>query len=270
MFNFDEIMLKITKRGESPSWINGGAVGYLTLMGSRAYGVGDEKSDHDYYGFVYPPMSVLFPGDIIGFDKGGVRFEQLEYQEAKAIDVTLYSVTKYFRLVADGNPNMVDSLFTDDEDVVHITESGKLVKDNSHIFLSQKMYHTFKGMLYSHLVRLESGHVKEGRRELEKMYGYDTKDAYHSLRMALEMNEVLFMGDLHLKRHADLLKSVRRGEFPLSIVVEKIEGILEHAEKNVALRSVVPYAVQEEKVRDLLVKVLEIEYGSLEKIGVRL
>ena len=83
------------------------------------------------------------------------------------------NLIKYFKLVSDGNPNMVDSLFVPQSCIIYQNEIGRLVRENRKLFLSQKMYHTFKGMMWSHLSRIKQGNPKEGRRELVKKYGFD-------------------------------------------------------------------------------------------------
>jgi hypothetical protein len=55
---------------------------YETIMGSMAYGVSNNNSDLDLYGFCIPPKDILFPhldGEIPGFIPRAKRFDQ--YQE---------------------------------------------------------------------------------------------------------------------------------------------------------------------------------------------
>lgn len=272
MTQFDQIIKALDSR---PSWMNPEHISYITVMGSRAYGAHNANSDMDFYGFCVPPVEIVFPhviGKVEGFGRNVQRFEQYDPQHVNSelgeFDIAIYNIVKYFQLVMDGNPNMVDSLFTYDEDVIYVDEIGQLVRDNRKVFLSQKMYHTFKGMLWSHMSRLNSGHVKDGRKALAEKFGYDTKDAYHSLRMAIEMSQVLFQGDLDLKRNSDLLKSVRAGEKSLEQVTSMVNDIMERTEKDRELYSVVPYVPEEAKIHKLLLNCLEIRFGSLKKYGI--
>lgn len=264
-------------RGVSPSYVNN--YSYLTVMGSRAYGTETPESDHDFYGFVVPPPEIVFPhlnGFVLGFDNLE-PFEQVELQhvphvELGEFDVTIYNITKYFKLVMAGNPNMTDSLFVDEDSVVFQDTVGKMVRRNRHLFLSQKMYHTFRGMLHAHLSRLESGHTKEGRKHLEELHGYDTKDAYHCYRMLFELNQVLREGDLDLKRNSKFLRKVRTGEFEKDYVLTSLRCDLQELERFVEEQPekiVVPYSPDKDRIRQLLLDCLEVTYGSLTRLGVR-
>jgi len=56
-------------------------VQYEVIMGSVAYGVSNDTSDMDVYGFCIPPRDYVFPhlrGEILGFSPPGPQFEQLQ------------------------------------------------------------------------------------------------------------------------------------------------------------------------------------------------
>jgi len=63
-----------------PSWLADNTM-YETVMGSIAYGVSEDHSDFDIYGFCIPPKNDIFPhlrGEILGFGKQIQRFEQFQ------------------------------------------------------------------------------------------------------------------------------------------------------------------------------------------------
>lgn len=132
---------------------------YEVIMGSFAYGVSSDTSDLDVYGFCVPPKSIVFPHTtgkyIFGYDPVKGNFEQWTEHHIKhknkEYDFTIYNIVKYFRLCADGNPNMVDSLFVPNRCVTHITQMGNLVRENRRLFLTKKCWHTFKGYAFSML-----------------------------------------------------------------------------------------------------------------------
>jgi predicted nucleotidyltransferase len=260
------------KSGATPKWFNG--YSYLTVMGSRAYNTNTPDSDWDFYGFCVPPVNVLFPhvaGQINGFGRNVQNFEQMQFQHLphdnmKEYDITIYSIVRYFQLCMEGNPNMIDSLFTPDYCVKFNDSVGKMVRANRSLFLSQKCYHTFKGMLYSHVSRLKSNHTKEGRMDNLLKYGWDTKDGYHSMRMLLELSEMMYTGELNLDRSATLLKEIRNGKYPKEWVVDNCERSLAKLESEQD-KFVLPYAPDESAIKLLLVECIEEKYGSLTKYG---
>jgi len=133
---------------------------YEVMMGSVAYGVSNDTSDIDVYGFCIPPHEVVFPyhhGYIFGFDNPTNNFEQYQQHHIKDVninkeyDITIYNIVKYFQLCMDGNPNMVDSLFVPDRCVLFQTKIGKMVREKRYLFLSKKAVHKFKGYAFSQL-----------------------------------------------------------------------------------------------------------------------
>jgi len=239
-------------------------------MGSRAYACEREDSDFDIYGFAIPPREDLFPhlrGEIIDFSRPKNRFGQWEELHLTHPDTgmeygfTVYSITKYFRLVMDGNPNMVDSLWTADNCVLHTSKIGQLVRDNRKMFLSKKCYHTFKGYSFAQIKKLQLKTPLDGSKRDEdvKAHGYDTKYAYHLYRLISECEQILQEGSVDLQRDNELYKAVRRGEKTQEEVLSYFAGKEKYLEQ-LYEKSTIPYSADEDKIRDLLVQCLEIHY----------
>jgi predicted nucleotidyltransferase len=255
---------------DKPKWFT--KPNYLTVMGSRAYGVHNENSDWDFYGFVVPPLDVIFPhlrSEIPGFGRQKQGFEQIQAQHLQTktygeIDVTIYSIVKYFHLLMEGNPNIIDSIFTKGRCVEEMDEIGLMVSKNRHLFLSQKCYHTFKGMMWSHLARIKSGRIKEGRKN--QGFDWDVKDGYHSVRMALQLKQILFEGDLDLEAHIEPLKKIRNGEYSKDYVIAFCEAMLKEFEERES-EFILPYEPDEKKIKELLVACIETHHKTnLQKV----
>lgn len=251
------------------------SVHYETYMGSHAYGVNKKDSDFDVYGFCIPPKNVIFPhldGFISGFDKGNNRFDQFQahhvqwVDKKKEYDITIYNIVRYFRLCADGNPNMIDSLFTPPTCVVSMSRLGNMVKENRKLFLSKKCFHTFKGYAYAQMSKIRGGTNKSNpnRAESIEKYGYDVKFAYHLVRLLNECEQILTEGDLDLLRCREQLKSIRRGEWSLAEVEEYFNHKEKILEKLGAESDAVPHLVREDEIKQLLMNVLEEHYESLD------
>ena len=241
---------------------------YECIMGSMAYGVSSDNSDMDIYGFCIPNKNIIFPENFIhGFDKIEHPFEQYQQHHIKTetieYDFTIYNITKYFTLCANGNPNMVDSLFVPRRCVTHSTRIGELVRENRKLFLSKKCWHTFKGYAYSqmHKMRIKSPDVGSKRYDSIMKHGYDVKFAYHVVRLLNEIEQILIDEDLDLERNREQLKSIRRGEWKQ----EDIEYHFEFKEKElekIYLDSKLPHKPRFEEIRGLLVTCLNNHFGE--------
>lgn len=249
---------------------------YETIMGSIAYGVSSDNSDRDIYGFCIPPKEDVFPhldGEITGFGEPKKRFTQYQQshisdssaQGGKGIeyDLTIYSIVKYMSLCMECNPNMIDSLFTPHECVVHITQVGTLVRNARQLFLHKGCWPKFKGYAYAQLHKMRGKNPIGKRLELRAQFGFDVKFAYHVVRLLGECEQILMDGTLDLRRDREHLKAIRRGDVPEEDIMKwasEKEKFLESLYNS----SKLPDQPDFEKIRQLLLDCLEHHYGSLE------
>ncbi len=244
-------------------------------MGSVAYGVSSDTSDMDVYGWVIPPRDEVFPhlrGEIPGFGKPSKRFEV--YQEhhlidgdalggkGRSYDLTIFGIVKFFALALENNPNVLDSLFTTTECVLHSTRIGNLVRDNRRRFLHKGAWAKFKGYAYSQLHRIAIKEPVGVRADLVAAHGYDTKFAYHVVRLIGEVEQILVEQDDDLQRDRELLKAIRRGEWTESRLRQWFADKESQLERTYAA-STLRATPDEAGVKALLLECLEEHYGSL-------
>lgn len=164
---------KLEKKGliRPPSFVVSNTM-YLTIMGSVSYGVADtsDKSkipDNDLYGFCIPPKEYIFHRDEIpGFGTVGPRFEQWQQHhcldedahggKGQSYDFQLFSIVKFFELCRQGNPNLLDSLFTPENCILHCTQIGRMVRDNRKLFVSKEIWKKFRGYAFSQAHKIQS------------------------------------------------------------------------------------------------------------------
>ena len=248
---------------------------YLCMMGSVAYGVSTDMSDVDVYGFCMPPLGTVFPhaiGMIHGFDRPQ-EFEQwqqhhcMDKSSGKEYDFSVYSIIKYFRLVADNNPNMIDSLFVPRNCVLHSTQISEHVRENRNTFLHKGSWHKFKGYAYSQLHKMNIKNPKpESKRYKSIMeHGYDVKFAYHVVRLLNEIEQIMTEHTIDLQRNREQLKSIRRGEWTVDEIINFAKNKELELEK-VYLNCKLPYSAPTDKIRQILTDCLEMHYGSIDKL----
>lgn len=169
------IVIQLEQKGlvRPPSWLSSN-IHYLTIMGSHAYGVADTSikdkiPDYDVYGWAIPPKNMIFThltGYIPGFGPEPPNFEQFQQHHildkdalggrGKEWDLTIYSIVKYFNLCRENNPNMMDSLFTPEECVIHCTQIGRMVRDNRRLFLSKLCWKKYRGYAHEQLKKCKN------------------------------------------------------------------------------------------------------------------
>lgn len=270
-----DIIERLHSKGliKPPTFVVGGTQ-YLTVMGSVAYAVSGESSDMDVYGWCIPPKDTIFPhlaGHIHGFGRQIQNFEQfqqhhiLDKEAGKEYDLNIYNIVKFFSLVMENNPNMIDSLFTDQTCVLKSTKLSDHVRDNRRIFLHRGCWHRFKGYAYQqmHKMKIKEPDTTSVRYPMIQKYGYDVKFAYHVVRLLNEVEQILVEGDLDLRRNNDQLKAIRRGEWTMT-QIEQYFADKEKGLEQVYLDSKLPKFPDEGKIKKLLLEVLEEHFGSLE------
>jgi predicted nucleotidyltransferase len=262
-----------SRREEGPSagWLPDNLC-YETIMGSVAYGVSSDTSDMDVYGICMPPKDMVFPhlaGEIMGFGTQIKRFEQWQEHHVAAMDKSwdfqILGIVKFFQLAMENNPNIIDSLFTPRRCVLSSTTIGEYLRDHRTDFLHKGAWHKFKGYAYSQLNKIRTKSPTGKRAELAAEHGYDSKFAYHVVRLLLEVEQILVARDIDLERDREQLDAIRRGEWPL----EQLETWAQDKEKQLEAvyhTSTVPYAPDEQLIRRHLVHCLEAHYGDLSKV----
>lgn len=270
-----------------PAWLSDNTC-YLSVMGSVAYGVADtsegKEPDFDVYGVCIPPKDILFPhliGEIWGFGKykEGIpksyfrQWQQPHIMDASArggkgreYDFQIYSIVQYVQLCSECNPNMIDSLFTHETDVLHITQIGQILRDNRQKFLHQGIFDKFKGYAYAQVKKMMTKEADpDGKRAvLIEKYGYDTKFAYHVVRLLNECEQLLRDGDMDLKKNREQLKAIRRGEWTLEQINQYFQDKVLDME-SVRAKSPLPPKSDMNAIKDILLKCLQIQYGDLGK-----
>jgi len=191
------VVSRLHKKGliNPPDWLPVN-IHYEAVIGSVAYGVSEDFSDMDVYGFCIPKKDMIFPhlrGEIPGFGRQIKRFEQYQQHHindkdvGKEYDLTIYNIVKYFQLCMDNNPNMIDSLFVPDNCVLSITRIGNIVRENRKEFLHKGSWHKFKGYAYSSLHKAEN-RTHEG---LDKLMTFERQnDIPHQVSL-VDINKYL-------------------------------------------------------------------------------
>lgn len=116
---------------------------YVTRHGSHAYGTSLPTSDLDLRGICIAPREYY-----LGFAQ---VFEQAQQSNP---DLTIFELRKFMKLAADCNPNVLELLYTDEEDHLVTSPAFDQLRSVRDRFLSRRAKHTFSGYAVSQLKRI--------------------------------------------------------------------------------------------------------------------
>jgi len=200
-------------------------------VGSGLHGVTiDGYDDRDEMGIcIEPPEYVI----------GNAKFEQYQFRtQAEGVrsgygdlDLVVYSMRKWARLAAAGNPTVLLMLYIPEQEIVTENSWGTALRKNRDLFLSREAGKKFWGYMMAQkeqMLGLRQKHTN--RPELIAEYGFDTKFAYHMLRLGIQGIELLETGNITLpmqQAHRDFLKEVRLGKHSKEEVLELASDLIQ-------------------------------------------
>ncbi len=179
---------------------------------------------------------------------------------ASDVDVTCYSLRKWAKLTAKGNPTIIHSLFTAADQG---EEEWSTILRRRRIFLARSHARRYMGYADAQLKRMRGlrGTGKHGQRpEIIQEFGYDTKAAMHTLRLLYEGIELMKEHRVTLPRlgaERELLLQVRRGEWSQDRVVRHANRLflnLEEASRSSSLPEMVDFKKISKLVGELYVR----------------
>lgn len=215
--------------------------------GSHAYGTNIDSSDLDYKGIFIPTLDSYF----------GLK-EQGEYNNAsgkttkntsKDIDINLIPIDKFVSRAMKGSSTDLELLFMGIDNYEILTEHGKRLVDNRHLFISKAVRHRFLGYASKKTKEIEKSKQADG--------SYDTKNFMHVVRLLTTVTEILETGEFSTRRpNSKYLLECRNGEYTFEQAIE----IIERLENEVSIayeNSKIPERVDEDKINKLLIEIVK-------------
>ena len=165
---------------------------YRCVVGSRAYGLEEDRSDIDRRGIYLPPADLEW--SLLGVP------ENLERQETQEC---YWELEKFLRLALRANPNVLECLYTPlVEEASPLAEELLGMRD---CFLTKQVYQTYNGYVMSQF--------KKFGQDLRNKSALRWKHAMHLVRLLLSGIAILTEGAVPVRvgEHRDHLLAIRRG-----------------------------------------------------------
>jgi predicted nucleotidyltransferase len=146
---------------------------YVTIVGSRLYGINKPDSDHDIKGVGFCDID-----EYIGLKSN----EQKDYSNGKegaeSFNGTIYDIRRVFHLLFKGNPTVLEPFFAPKQYIIHTCEVGdniaKFVREN---LVSKHFFQPYKGYHHSQIKEFVNSNRTGKRKDSFEQYGYDGKFA---------------------------------------------------------------------------------------------
>lgn len=166
---------------------------YRCVIGSRAYGLDDERSDIDYRGVFLPPAA-----------RHWSLFGVPEQIECDATQEAYWELQKFLVLALKSNPNVLECLYT--PLVERVTPLGEELLGMREAFLSRLVYQTYNGYVMSQFKKMQTDLRNQGR--------VKWKHVMHLIRLLASGISVLREGyvPVRVEQHRERLLAIKRGE----------------------------------------------------------
>lgn len=223
--------------------------------GSVMHGASVGSDDHDYYAvYLEPPQTRL-----------GLRStehhvwstsDNTRKNTREDVDLVMYSLTKFARLAAAGNPTILHFLFI--ENALGSNPWWEYVAARRLSFLARSHLRKFIGYADAQFDRLTGKRArKQFRPELLERYGFDTKAAMHGIRLMYEALDLLRDGAMTFPNpHVEHLIAIRQGRYSLEQIVQQYEELKQKCTRQ-QKRSPLAEEVDENGINQVLANVYQ-------------
>lgn len=154
------------------------------------------------------------------------------------IDEVGYEVRKMFSLLAEMNPNVINTLYMRDEEYIEMSPQWKYVRENREVFVGKRLIRNrFLGYAHSQLLKLDGsgsyrGYMGDKRKKMVDKNGYDTKNASHLVRLLRMGIEFLTDGEPQIWRpDRQELIDIKQGKWSLGQVQSEADRLFQEMER---------------------------------------
>lgn len=208
-----------------------GHLQYMVISGSHSYGTATEDSDIDVRGWYFPDTSEILK-------LGGNLEGEKVFSES---DSTIYSFHKFIRLCAACNPNIIELLGVPEEAIIYESDTGKLIRTYTDLFLSKRAFNTFGGYATQQLRKLQNAMAEDGsidvdkvnhrnrKKDITKLY----KHAMHLIRLYYTVIDILkeYRVQTYREKEHELLMAIRNGEMSFSDIFQRQQTLEKELQK---------------------------------------
>lgn len=206
-------------------------------VGSYLYGTNTPTSDEDFSGVFVPDVEQLFGLEKIEQVDFSIKSKRGDGKNDKdAVDSVLYEFRKFIRLALANNPNIIEMLFVNTDNIIFSNEFGKLLLERAHLFPHIGLKERFLAYAFSQkhrmIIRTESYYALENALEWLNEYLFNHFRYGKTLLVEILNKKLPFFtvkgdnikcGDLNFQKHFMLRKVKKMIEERLSKATNRKE-----------------------------------------------
>ena len=159
---------------------------FKVICGSHLYGLDTPESDIDYGSVLMEPMSQVF---------GITQPPSLKHQVSEEEDNNRFWLRGFAYLCFKGNPNAIEWLWAPLDKMIECDSLFRaFILGNADAFLGlDRLTKSHFGFARSQIIKMrdQSGKVGTKRKNLVRLYGYDTKFASHAIRLMHQLQQLV-------------------------------------------------------------------------------
>lgn len=214
------------------SWVKENII-YKSLAGSHLFGTNIESSDLDFFSITVDPSSYIF-----GIKKFDGVFESSGGNSRNTkddVDNTIKGLRSFVQLCIKGNPSIISHLFVPEDQLIIRHPLVSNLYGLRELVIHKGTALQFLGYLTAQKNMFLSSNKPNGsyRTDLIEQYGYDTKFAYHAIRLGIQALELICDKRIYIPCRLsvrEFLLSVREGKFSffdVSQIISEFSSLLE-------------------------------------------
>jgi predicted nucleotidyltransferase len=245
---------------------------FLARVGSQMYGTNTKLSDDDFTGIFMPDREYAGLGikniNHVEYRTNPTGSGKRNTKEDR--DCILYSLKQWVTLALNNNPNTLELFFAPEKCIMQISPVWEKLRANKHLFLSLKIYHSFRGYAHAQRMRLKlKAGNNTGRTDLIEKYGYDVKLASHNIRLYLECIQLLKEEQITFPLpERDVVIQIKTGEWAGDDGLKKFLALSDELAarcQSLYDNSKLRYSPAQEEINNFLVEIQEEYFHYIQK-----
>lgn len=206
--------------------------------GSHLYGTNTPESDEDFSGIFIADEDYYFGlKSIEELDLSTEHKNEFGKNTSDAIDYKLYEIKKFARLALTNNPNIIEHLFVNRENILYANNYANMLLRNAHLFPNKGAYDKFIGYANSQrhkmIIKLDNYEQLAAALEFFKEqepneYAVMFRDDPRVKKFFTEKGSHFIIGDLNFQKHLMVKKIVFSLNDRLSKITNRNELVLKY------------------------------------------